>query len=37
MTSIGYLTKVAYRLLKSNRVIKQICDKLNSLKTTQVV
>jgi uncharacterized protein YneR len=33
MTSTGYSTKVAYRLLKSNRVIKQICDELNSLKT----
>ena len=33
MTSTGYPTKVAYRLLRSNRVIKQICDELNSLKT----
>ena len=33
MTSMGYPTKVAYRSLKSNRVIKQICDELNSLKT----
>lgn len=33
MTSTGYPAKVAYRLLRSNRVIKQICDELNSLKT----
>ena len=32
---MGYSTKVAYRLLKSNRIIKQICDELNSLKTNK--
>lgn len=35
MISMGYSTKVAYRLLKSNRIIKQICDELNSLKANK--
>ena len=31
MTSTGHATKVAYRVLKNNGIIKMICDKLNGL------